>query len=80
MFLDNDAALPALYIADPVDNSIYEMTLAGTFQHRFRAADDNAFRSLSGLYVDRDRVYVASGAALYTFSISDMSATATPRP
>jgi hypothetical protein len=63
-----------------VDFSIYEVTLAGTFQHRFRAADDSAFRGLAGLYVDRDRVYVASSAVLYTFSISDVSATPTPKP
>jgi hypothetical protein len=80
MFLDNNASLPAIYISDPVDMSIFEITLGGTFQHRYRAADDSAFRGLSGLYVERERVYVASGAMLYTFSISDLTATPTPKP
>ncbi len=78
LYLDNDSALPALYLTDPLDNSIYQVTLAGTFQHRFKSSDPNAFRALSGVFVDRDNVYVLSGSLLYYFSMGD--ATGTPRP
>jgi hypothetical protein len=78
LYLDNDSALPALYITDPLDNAIYQVTLAGTFQHRFKSSDPNAFRALTGVVVDRDNVYVLSGSLLYYFSKAD--ATATPQP
>jgi hypothetical protein len=80
LYLDNDSALPALYITDPLDNSIYQVTLAGTFQHRFKSSDPNAFRALSGVFVDRDNVYVVSGSLLYYFSIGDATGTPSPAP
>ena len=79
MFLDTDSLSPALYIIDPLDESIYEFTLAGTFKHRFKSSDPNAFRALTAVTVYKDNVYAASGSVLYTFSLSDLvSATPTP--
>ncbi|MCC7449346.1 MAG: hypothetical protein IT324_18150 [Anaerolineae bacterium] len=80
MYMDIDSPLPAIYITDPLDQSVYEFTLAGTFRYRFRSADPNAFRQLTGVYADRDNLYVASGPIIYYFSVSDLSQKATPVP
>ncbi|MEP7288044.1 MAG: hypothetical protein ABI947_20005 [Chloroflexota bacterium] len=79
MYLDNDSTLPAIYITDPLDQSVYQVTLAGTFRFRFRATDNAAFRQLTGVYVDQNRVYVASGSLIYTFTMEDKP-DATPTP
>ncbi len=79
MYLDATSALPALYVLDPVDQSVYEFTLSGKFQARFRSTDPNAFAKLSGIYVDGSNVYVTSGQMLYYFTTSSAApATATP--
>jgi hypothetical protein len=80
MYLDNDAALPAIYITDPFDNSVYQVTVSGTFLRRYRAADNNAFRSLTGVFADRGNLYVTSGSLVYYFSVSDIVSTPVPTP
>ena len=80
MFLDDESTLPAIYITDPLDQSVYQVTLAGTFRYRFRSADPTAFRQLSGVFVDQDRVFVASGSLVYTFALNDTAGTPTPGP
>ncbi len=80
MFLDDESNLPAIYITDPLDQSVYQVTLAGTFRYRFRSADPTAFRQLSGIFVDQDRVFVASGSLVYTFTLNDTTGTPTPGP
>jgi hypothetical protein len=80
MYLDNDAALPAIYITDPLDNSVYQVTVSGTFLRRYRAADNNAFRSLTGVFADRGNLYVTSGSLVYYFSVSDLVSTPVPTP
>lgn len=73
MFLDTDSALPAMYIVDPEDQSIYQITLAGKFRYRFRATD-HSFRQLTGVFADRNgNIYASSGTTLYHFSISDLT-------
>jgi hypothetical protein len=78
MYVDNNSILSAIYIADSVDQSIYEVTMEGRFQRRFRSTDPNAFAQITGLYVDHGKVYVASGAAVYIFTTDDLNATPTP--
>ena len=68
LYLDASTPLPALYVTDPVDGSIYEFTLAGTFQARFKALDPRAFDHMSGLFVQGNSVYVTAGTTLYYFS------------
>ncbi len=80
MFLDTDSPLPAIYIADPLDQSVYKVTLSGTFLYRFRATDSGAFKHITGVYADHDNVYVSSGPLIYTFSTSDINVTPTPKP
>jgi hypothetical protein len=80
LFLDSDSPLPAIYITDWRDGSIYEVTLSGRFSHRYRSSDPNAFKNLTGVFVDRDHVYVASGPLVYFFSVSDIVSTPTPAP
>src|SRR5579859_3059190 len=77
MYLDTSSQLPGIYITDTQDQSVYKVTLAGTFQYRFRATDPGAFSALSGVYADQNRVYATSGTLVYTFTTPDQSA-ATP--
>lgn len=71
MYLDDDSDRPALYVLDPVDESIWQFGLGGAFFARFRAAEPNAFRAMTGMYANRENIYVASGPMLYYFSIAD---------
>ena len=71
MILDASSPLAALYILDPVDQSVYEFTLAGTFQARFRAADPLMFAHLSGIFAQGNNVYVTSGNGLYYFNTGE---------
>ncbi len=80
MYLDSDSPLPAIYITDYRDQSIYEVTLSGRFSHRYRSTDPNAFANLTGVFADRDHIYVASGPVIYFFSISDIASTPVPTP
>ncbi len=80
MYLDSGAPLPAIYITDPLDQSIYEVTLSGRFSHRYKSADPSAFRNLSGVFVDQGHFYVAAGSLIYYFSVSDLASTPTPAP
>ncbi len=80
MYLDNDSTLSAIYIADPLDQSIYEVTLAGTFQFRYRSTDPGAFRHITGVYADQGKIYVASGSVIYYFVQADTLSTPTPLP
>jgi len=68
LYLDASTPLPALYMTDPADGSIYEFTLGGTFQARFKALDPRAFDHMTGLFVQGNSVYVTAGATLYYFS------------
>jgi hypothetical protein len=72
MYVDTDSALPAIYLLDSVDQSVYQVTLSGVFKYRFRADDTNTFRDLNGIYTDGGNVYVAAGPMLYYFSIADL--------
>jgi hypothetical protein len=67
MHLDSRSALPTLYVIDPIDQAVFEFTLAGTFQNRFRSADPTLFKKLSAIYSEGSRVYVTDGNVLYTF-------------
>ena len=71
MLLDASSPLPALFILDPVDQSIYEFTVAGTFQARYRAADPLMFAHLSGIFAQGSNVYVTSGNGLYYFNTGE---------
>lgn len=75
MYLDSSSPLSALYITDLADQSVYEFTLAGVFQARYRATDSQAFAHLSGVFAQGNNVYVTSGDTLYYFNT-----TATPTP
>ncbi|MCS6870545.1 MAG: hypothetical protein RML95_05365 [Anaerolineae bacterium] len=78
MYLDGDSPLPSIYLLDPADQSVYQVTLSGAFRYRFRANDPNLFRALSGVYADRDNIFVASGNVLYHFSIADLAGRPAP--
>ena len=78
MYLDGDSPLPAIYLLDVADQSIYQVTLSGAFRYRFRATDPNLFRNMTGVYADRDNIFVASGAVLYHFSIADLAGRPAP--
>lgn len=80
MFLDSDSALTAMYVLDPVDESVYQVTLSGQFRFRFRAADVGAWSDLSGIYADGTQIYVTSGPVLYTFNLDDYAPTPSPTP
>lgn len=79
MYLDADSTFPALYIVDPRDFAIYQVTLRGQFQHRFKASDTQAFRNLTSVFVDGDDVYVTTSTMLYYFSMADVRLSA-PSP
>ncbi len=68
LYLDSSSPLSALYVTDPVDQSVYEFTLAGVFQARYRAGDPLAFAHLSGVFAQGNNVYVTSGNTLYYFN------------
>ncbi|MCC6973396.1 MAG: SpoIIE family protein phosphatase [Anaerolineae bacterium] len=74
MYLDSDSPLPAIYILDPADQSIFQVTLSGAFRMRLRARDTAAFRNLSGIFVNGENLFVGSGPILYYFSITDLLA------
>ncbi len=78
MYLDTISPLPAIFVTDPVDQSIYEFTLAGVFQARFRASDPNAFSKLSGVFVNGSSLYVTAGQVLYYLNTGEVTAPATP--
>lgn len=78
MHLDGDSALPSIYLLDPADQAIYQITLSGAFRYRFRATDPNLFRALNSIYTDRDNIFVASGGVLYHFSIADLAGRPAP--
>ncbi len=67
--LDSPTGLSSIFIIDPVDQSIYEFTLAGTFQKRYKGPTDGALRKLSAIYVEGQSAYVADGNILYFFPI-----------
>jgi len=67
--LDSPTGLSSIFIIDPVDQSIYEFTLAGTFQKRYKGPADGALRKLSAIYVEGQSAYVADGNILYYFPI-----------
>ncbi len=71
MILDASSPLPALYILDPVDQSVYEFTVAGTFQARYRAIDPLMFAHLAGIYAQGNNIYVTSGNGLYYFNTGE---------
>ncbi len=75
MYMDNNSPLPAIFVTDPTDQSVYEFTLSGTFQGRFKASDENAFQRLSSVFADGSNIYVTSGQVLYYFSGGTLSAT-----
>ncbi|MHB8628488.1 MAG: NHL repeat-containing protein [Aggregatilineales bacterium] len=68
LYLDSSSPLSALYVTDPVDQSVYEFTLAGIFQARYRASEPLAFAHLSGVFAQGNNVYVTSGNTLYYFN------------
>src|SRR5260221_1369129 len=80
MYLDTNSQLPGIYITDPLDQSVYKVTLSGHFQYRFRSTDPGAFKQLGGVYADGDRVYVTSGSLVYTFTTTDAADSATAVP
>jgi hypothetical protein len=71
MILDASSPLPALYILDPVDQSVYEFTVAGMFQARYRAVDPLMFAHLSGIFAQGNNIYVTSGNGLYYFNTGE---------
>ena len=78
LFVDAEAALTAMYIVDPEDEAIFQVTLSGAFRYRFRAAAPFQFDDLSGLYVDGDRMYITAGSVLYLLSLSEAMASPAP--
>lgn len=68
MYLDSNSPLPAIFVTDPKDESVYEFTLSGAFQGRFRAADGSAFKNLTSVFADGSNVYVTAGQVLYYFA------------
>ncbi|GAB4556168.1 MAG: hypothetical protein OHK0023_28230 [Anaerolineae bacterium] len=74
MYLDSDSPLPAIWIVDAADQSIYQVTLSGNFRFRFRAENSEMFNQLTTIYAERDDVYVSAGNTLYYFSIADLNA------
>jgi hypothetical protein len=80
LYLDADAIFPAMYIVDPRDQAIYQLTLRGQFQRRFKARETATFRNLTSVYVDGDDVYATTTTSVYYFSIADvrLGAPATP--
>ncbi|HRE46524.1 MAG TPA: hypothetical protein PLD47_02270 [Aggregatilineales bacterium] len=73
MFLDADSPLPAIYVVDPKDQSVYQITLSGAFRYRFRAADGAMFSGVTSVFVTGNTVYVAAGSVLYSFSLNDLT-------
>jgi hypothetical protein len=80
MYLDADSSLPAMYIVDPRDQAVYQMTLGGKFLFRLKSAEPGLFRSLSSVFVDADDVYVTAGSSMYLFSIADLRTVAPGSP
>jgi hypothetical protein len=73
MVIDNTDSLSTIYVTDPVDQSIFEFTLAGTFQNRFRPTDPAAFKRLSSIYVSGKKAYVTDGNVLYYVDLTPVN-------
>jgi hypothetical protein len=75
IFLDSGPFAQALYLVDAGNESIFETTLRGNFAYHFKAANEEAFRDLRGVFVKSgtdnvDNVYVVANSGLYHFSKS----------
>jgi hypothetical protein len=53
---------------------------SGTLLRRYWATDNNAFRSLTGVFANRGNLYVTSGSLVYYFSVNDLVSTPVPTP
>lgn len=80
LYLDEESTLPALYIVDPRDQAIYQVTLAGKFLFRLKSTDPAMFRGLTSVFVDNDDLYIAAGSALYYLNIGDLKQLAATNP
>jgi hypothetical protein len=76
LYIDADAIFPAIYLTDPRDQAIYQVTLRGQFQRRFKARETTTFRKLSNVYIDGEDVYATTASTVYYFSIADLRTSA----
>lgn len=70
---NHGAAVKYLYIADTGNRRILRLNKDGSFVHQFRAADEQAFAQIRGVFVEealsQPRLFVVSENRLYAFSI-----------
>jgi hypothetical protein len=68
LFIDNDVTARYLYIADPVQGTIYQTSWGGRFESGYRPLNDpTAFNEISGIFSNavQHHLYVLSGNRLY---------------
>lgn len=70
VYLDTSSALATLYVTDPIDQALYEFTLAGTFQNRFKPSDPAAFKRMSSVFVQGTSAYVTDGNLIYYLDLA----------
>ncbi|GIL11363.1 MAG: hypothetical protein BroJett038_00830 [Chloroflexota bacterium] len=70
MFLNNDPTAQGLYIVSQASRTIYETTLAGTFNASYRAANEADFTLLAGVVADAGQqlIYAISGNSVFAIS------------
>ncbi|NWG17503.1 MAG: hypothetical protein HXY41_12795 [Chloroflexi bacterium] len=70
LFLNNDPTAQGLYIVSRSNRTIYETTLAGTFNASYRATDEADFTLLSGAVADAGQqlIYVISGNSVFAIN------------
>ncbi len=70
LHLDSSAFAQSLYLVDAGNESIFETTLRGNFAYHYRAANEEAFDDLRGVYVKpgTENIYVIANDSLYYFN------------
>lgn len=70
---NHSSAVKYLYLADTGNRRILRLNKDGSFVRQFRAADDQAFAQIRGVFVDeatsQPKLFVVSGGRLYAFDI-----------
>jgi len=69
MYMNDTPVLPAFYIASQPTRTVYQTTLAGTYQNSYRIFDEAFFELLADIAVEpaQQIVYAVSGNSIFAF-------------
>jgi hypothetical protein len=75
MYMNDSPVLPAFYIISQPLRTIYQTTLAGTYQNSYRVFDEDLLELLADIVVEpaQQLVYLASGNSIVAFRMDDPS-------